>query len=216
MGLKESGLRGSLRNVSVGINAIPDTEAIKYRYNGEEGLTDSEWMDQAENEDLFFENDPDVGEDSVTFDGNDQNARHEQSVPVSMPFEIWLVAEMSSEEDGNIFGGRESSGTFTTTFSVNDGNWGMFHGESISGSSVDTNLNIFRTVWDSNDSALEINESVDVTGDVGSRDWNEFFVIADNERRDNPKDLTAYETIVYENRDDDRATDVYSYLNRWL
>ena len=49
MGLKESGLRGSLRNVSVGIDAIPDSEDLHYGWLMDEG-TGSTFTDYAQDE----------------------------------------------------------------------------------------------------------------------------------------------------------------------
>ena len=50
MGLKESGLRGSLRNVSVGIAAIPD-EGLLRNYEINEGGTETTIIDYASGED---------------------------------------------------------------------------------------------------------------------------------------------------------------------
>ena len=82
MGLKESGLRGSLRNVSVGIDAIPDSDVYLHddwgdnklqdrddsgetTHNGEEGIYRPEWRTVAD-QDL-----PSVSDERVTLTGGE-------------------------------------------------------------------------------------------------------------------------------------------------
>ena len=63
MGLKESGLRGSLRNVSVGIDAIPDSAIHQYLVND---FTTSNWPDSVGTSDI--ETISGLTEDSTAFD----------------------------------------------------------------------------------------------------------------------------------------------------
>ena len=72
MGLKESGLRGSLRNVSVGIDAIPDGSLYYFGSSYESG--DDIWLDQNDRVDMSLTGDEtatDVnGDEAVRFDGD--------------------------------------------------------------------------------------------------------------------------------------------------
>ena len=66
MGLKDSGLRGSLRNVSVGIDAIPDS-AIHHYITGD--FTESNWPDDIGNIDID-DIDSGISFNSTAFDGS--------------------------------------------------------------------------------------------------------------------------------------------------
>ena len=56
MGLKESGLRGSLRNVSVGIGAIPDSEVSRWNMVVQDGGTGDDFVeDEVGDNDLIVE-----------------------------------------------------------------------------------------------------------------------------------------------------------------
>jgi hypothetical protein len=77
MGLKQGGLRGSLRNVSVGANVIPDSVVIQY-YGDTWGQGDSTWVDDATDDgsqDMQITGDPQAstlsdGADSILADGS--------------------------------------------------------------------------------------------------------------------------------------------------
>ena len=122
MGLKESGLRGSLRNVSVGIDAIPDSEVtrpaddVSFDTSDKYGLVfgvDSEWpsigatissqTSGATRAELYQESDASLlgsvdisslgSDDSFTFDGVDLQPGD---------YRIVLDAEGASWTNGNV------------------------------------------------------------------------------------------------------------------
>ena len=103
MGLKEPGLRGSLRNVSVGIDAIPDS--VEYQYVAENFA--SPWPDEVGDADMSvnglgsstFSN----GENSVNGDGSsdDGTADGPQTLSENQSFGIGITAEYSSVSSGD-------------------------------------------------------------------------------------------------------------------
>lgn len=86
MGLKESGLRGSLRNVSVGTLGIPDSGLARYRL--EENVND-EWFDNdaTSTTSLTFSTDSYEGSFAGVFNGTDTEAQ----LPFA-PASEWSVA----------------------------------------------------------------------------------------------------------------------------
>ena len=111
MGLKESGLRGSLRNVSVGIDAIPD-ETL-YRHNGSEtetvdGETVDPWPDIVGDVDLAAFNSPTLqegslnGTDAVLTDGIDDGLEYAPNLAsdVTEPLTKIFALSVESEPDG--------------------------------------------------------------------------------------------------------------------
>ena len=122
MGLKEPGLRGSLRNVSVGINAIPDT-GLSHDYNAEEEPIGelATWTDQVGAEDLTAGVAPTVVDDginnnkSVRFDDTDDlltaqtnsnwNFLHDGS-----EFSAYFVVEANGTDDFNSIASTTDSG----------------------------------------------------------------------------------------------------------
>ena len=113
MGLKESGLRGSLRNVSVGIDAIPDSAVWQVVA---EDFGDS-WSDQVGDADLdvdgLSESTMD-GADSIFGDGNSDNAVEQSigDVPIIEQNDTWAaLVTIQTTDDGWIFGSSDAGDT---------------------------------------------------------------------------------------------------------
>ena len=107
MGLKEPGLRGSLRNVSVGIDAIPDTHAYRVEDFAEP------WSDAVGDVDMSvsglsastFNN----GEDSVSADGSDHGLADVSDFFSQETFGIALTIEYTDEEFEDFLSVRDGS-----------------------------------------------------------------------------------------------------------
>ena len=120
MGLKESGLRGSLRNVSVGIDAIPDTVTTQH-FATSWSENDSIWSDDVDDKDMSI---PDGFEDTTLSDDSEaisgDGNRSSYQVPTSFEADnltdgvaIELVIETSiSAQTGLIGSSREGDQAF--------------------------------------------------------------------------------------------------------
>ena len=110
MGLKEPGLRGSLRNVSVGIDAIPDPWPESYlqddwgdnklqdrdgsdttTYNGVEGVYRPEWT--------LDEGSPEVADERLTLDGDGEAVVTEINLNLDESI-TWEFSNVSLNTDG--------------------------------------------------------------------------------------------------------------------
>ena len=120
MGLKESGLRGSLRNVSVGIDAIPDSGNLHAHYDAQQidetdGETITVWNDESGNgynatdgTQATYRESSLNGEPAVDFDGVDDLL----TVPDSTgeftflhdgsPASVYIVAEVQTPDSFDI------------------------------------------------------------------------------------------------------------------
>ena len=119
MGLKESGLRGSLRNVSVGIDAIPDSVVLQY-FATEVNGGSSTWPDDVETQDMGLtggETDATLsdGSESLEFDGAndtgdipvpsnfDEDGMHEWTLEIAFEFDF-------TGDNEDLINTRESDG----------------------------------------------------------------------------------------------------------
>ena len=113
MGLKESGLRGSLRNVSVGIDAIPDTKNLHAEYAAFDlGLNDGEAVETWR--DSFADNDLTGSGDVPTFNANEINGEPAVEFstddlltvsfdPLPQPNTIYLVIKPDTPRSSDAF-----------------------------------------------------------------------------------------------------------------
>ena len=109
MGLKESGLRGSLRNVSVGIDAIPDSEDLHAHYDFSEYSSSqtSNFEDLSGNgHDLVNGSITDVtasinGVQAGNFDGDDDGVFSNSFSAVPTPYTTIVVCEMDASSGIN-------------------------------------------------------------------------------------------------------------------
>ena len=142
MGLKESGLRGSLRNVSVGIAAIPDAQDLSehYQFYLEDGtLPVSDQTDN--NRDLDSGGFVGVSEDingvqAGEFDGSEflSGPTMTDERPSTIHAAIKYTGDLSSRSTVcNIGDSNDPVQLFWDS-----GNWRFFDGEGVNGSTDDT------------------------------------------------------------------------------
>ena len=142
MGLKESGLRGSLRNVSVGIDAIPDS--VVYHFDAtsidesdsssinswECGVTGNSITGTATYRESALNGNP-----SLEFDGVDDDLSNTTDFSnVEPPYTVFVVAETNNMDSRQgITGAAEN---FSHHVSIRDENWQLARsGQTITGSS---------------------------------------------------------------------------------
>ena len=230
MGLKKSGLRGSLQNVSVVIYAIPDIENVQELHRSEDidseiGSTINSWPD-ASNNDFNLDTvsgSPTLEEDSngnryVLFDIDDY-IFHSDEVSNPQPSEIWIKAQLETTDGSTQFihavgADEDASGDAAYRLQSNNGNFAIFSGEVLTGGSEDANLNTFGSIFDGSNSVLEINGTEQATGDAGDRFGEDSFYLGANVGGGSGANVRVYEVIVYQNRDDDRRSNIRDYLSR--
>ena len=100
MGLKESGLRGSLRNVSVGIDAIPDSDVYLHDDFGDNRLTDREDSGETTHNGETGVYRPEW--DIIQTDGDDPQASNERLIVGTGRDSGALAADLSLNEDETI------------------------------------------------------------------------------------------------------------------
>ena len=116
MGLKESGLRGSLRNVSVGIDAIPDSVVNQYLGNSfSQG--DSGWTDEASSADISLTGDLQEGTigsgDAIVSDGVDDHGQAPDLFDIETNETKGIAFTIETTvSDRTYLISREDSGTF--------------------------------------------------------------------------------------------------------
>ena len=112
MGLKESGLRGSLRNVSVGIDAIPDSDLTQYSSTGDayseitETSVEAFFSDGANSTDRLYRDYSELDDEELSFkivyeitiDGDTDGGSDFQM------FSLWSDTEDGTATDGQNIG----------------------------------------------------------------------------------------------------------------
>ena len=179
MGLKESGLRGSLRNVSVGIDAIPDSAVLRYDPS-QLSLTDGDNVatrtDQisAINADgsATFKSNIYNGENAVRYDGSSDT----HTVPasefstISQPYTVILaIPEAAQRSERETIVGRESSSDNSASVRWDGGNsnsWQLNGGSVMTAGSTQAPL-ILSAIFDGANSAIRENQT-ETTGDAGT------------------------------------------------
>ena len=114
MGLKESGLRGSLRSVSMGVSAIPDSDI--YQYDASDKTDVDPWVADV-GDDALAVGAPTVITDAVDdqnavgYDGTDDAHNTQHTADNSQDQTYYLVVNIQSDtSDFEPFYGAESSG----------------------------------------------------------------------------------------------------------
>ena len=172
MGLKESGLRGSLRNVSVGINAIPDS-GLLHRHVASAGVTEDTtvtgWDDQESDLNLTGEatQTRDDGPNSKTvveFDGDGSSPDKldgSRDTSFAEPYEFYLVARLRTANDGvfKMLNNSSTSGRNGGLIQHSDGDWAVIGDDgaaSQSGVTADTDYHIFNIEIQSGQAILRL------------------------------------------------------------
>ena len=198
MGLKESGLRGSLRNVSVGIDAIPDsvvehavawfdaTQHDTLLSSGSivgDGGTIDEWQDARDESDNHVtggaptrQDDVQNGNTVVRGDGTDDFlSRGSGDFPtMSQPWTVIAVVTSVnnlSEEPRPI--SRADDGDANVQLRINQGDdegWGVFAGDALD-SNDDTVPAIVTIIGDGSSSSVRVNGSEVASGNAGTNNW---------------------------------------------
>ena len=231
MGLKESGLRGSFRNVSVGISAIPDSGDLHLRISAQDddrslgsittipdqandfNLSGSaELIDAGVNGNRSYRFDGIEDLMSVAFDNLPQ-PNH-----IFMAFEV--VGPVPTDGDNVVFHDSESGGQGSNRhvlFSESDGGgqngeWSIFAGNTINGSDVATGNYISNSLYNGSSSSLRLNGSAEISGDVGSQELDGFAVGANGNNSQN-SEIDVGEILVYPEDKSSIDSDVEEYLS---
>lgn len=228
MGLKEAGLRGSLRSVSTG-TGIPDSEDLHARWDATElSLSDGDsvttWADQTSNGHDLTDNSsaPQYvasginGNPVVRFDGVDDFLDVAFS-NLAQPNHIFIVAQIqSSSPDGTVFDG-ETDGERNQLAARSE--WQIYAGGSgsgvASGSSTDMNPHIFGALYDTSNSELRLDGAVDIDANLESQDLGGFTVGADRIEGDFVE-VDVGEILLYPMDKSSVVADVEQYLSdKW-
>ena len=182
MGLKESGLRGSLRNVSVGIDAIPDTVVEQFDARSafgtsDEGTTVDSWEGETGTYTVTGGSPTVIGDGingqrMLSFDGTDDELGLPSSEfsTISQRYVIIMVVRFDNTgEEDRIFAAEDfenDNDVFIGNRGDND-NWQIEAGAALEGSGQTGDF-LLTADFNSSNSDLRFNGSSDVTGDAGS------------------------------------------------
>ena len=227
MGLKESGLRGSLRNVSVGIRAIPDSDADhQYYLSAESGLSGSESItsitDQQGDNDLSgqgtFRESGQGQEDYVELDGTDDDFTGNRTHTGST-YTVALVIEMRDFSDRHnvIEDGGSGGGRGFRIYSNSSQEWEVIHdAQTVIGSAsatADTVILVSR--YDGSNYSLRENGNEILSGTPGytsPEDSDDATIGAENDgTRNSPLDY-YYSEHFSEHLSDSQTDDLESKL----
>ena len=189
MGLKESGLRGSLRNVSVGIDAIPDSvvyQSIIGEQEQSEGETIDTLVDQVSAENLSANGSPTYREDGINgnpaaeLDGsNDEWTTSDWGLSISRPYSITTVIDVNeSVSEQLILRGDKGDGTsainYRAVWQDQDVQFLSNNALSAGSNSQDGNPMVVTAVAENGgDGELRINGTVAATGNTGDQDFTD-------------------------------------------
>ena len=146
MGLKESGLRGSLRNVSVSIDAIPDSVVTQYEFEDDSDTStaiDSVGDNNATlSEPTYNDTIVKVGSNALEFDGSDDELNSTSAVDLvasgdteTVSFAAWVYPR---DNDVRVpIGYWADTGNRFYVFNDGSGNWRFGH--RVGGSGDDAN-----------------------------------------------------------------------------
>ena len=224
MGLKESGLRGSLRSVSTGVRAIPDSEGLQIRLDWTEEDGSMPVSDQSENgNDLDSGSYTGVGESiggnqAGEFD-NDTIYAEDIGVELSPPFTVLVVIDTPSNDDTIPLWGDDTDGGGGLLDIGRGGGSDEFGvaNEFGGGDVADTPSVLTTEIHDTDDASLRQDGETVATGDarttgldgfgVGGRGPDEDFQISDS---------AIGEILLYDGDDRGRNEDAEDYLmGRW-
>ena len=132
MGLKESGLRGSLRNVSVGIDAIPDS--LKHQYTAEE--FGDPWTDNIGEEDMAVSG---LSKSNDLVEGDGMNDFGEADLESWFKQDTWGMAVTIEANDlDHWLGGAENDFDDVYRWRSNDGRPEVFFRTQVEGTQIDS------------------------------------------------------------------------------
>ena len=188
MGLKESGLRGSLRSVSTGVTAIPDSGLVQDFNAQDTGTvtvngTVTQWDDQSGNDYHLTGDASDLvsdginGNPSVLFDGVDDRLTATDEA-TSLPFELFAVVEMQTTPDGHqIFIDGE---TDRAVMADDNGDWEAFAGDSsFFAGSPDTDPHILHWIYESDSLTIREDDITLGSDETASNDLHDLSMGAD-------------------------------------
>ena len=189
MGLKEGGLRGSLRNVSAGVSAIPDSVVVRYDASELE-LSDGDvvdsWPDSSDNQfgltgtsEPIYREDQINGLPTVHFDGSD-NRLEEDSFSQQQPCAVSAVVR--TNDTGNSQYISDSNGNRQIAAIVDGGDTqsgpGAFAGSWLDGGSdPGTNYRVISWIFDEGSSEVRIDGGTDISGNAGGDPADDGIVI---------------------------------------
>lgn len=179
MTLKEGGLRGSLRNVGVGVGAIPDS-GLEHHYDFDAefsgGETISSVTDRSGSDNLTATGDPQAVADTINgrtvarLDGTDDYFRGEFSSAISQPLQVFFVGQLRSTDASNNQGVIDGFNNRHLFYDDGSGDWRINYGASgVSDGTADANIHLFETDADSTDRFLLDGSSI-MSGDAGNDD----------------------------------------------
>ena len=223
---------GSVRTgILGGIDAIPDSEHLQVHHKADEGVSTDNgdvtaWQGQGQlglnldttNGTPTLQDDDLNGLPGIRFP-EDVWIEVSSGLSLNQPCEVWAVGRLETVTDPNndwCSSGDGGGGMSLGLRDTND-NYAPFSGNHLdSGVSLDTTARIFGAVFDGNSSAVVIDGAEEATGDAGSRDADAGWTIGARHTGtpdgDNI-DGTIHEVMVYGNRDNDRRSDIISYLD---
>jgi hypothetical protein len=177
MGLKEGGARGSLRNISTDVNAIPDSGLLhQYDATKNSSITENgsvtQWNDLEGNEDLTGTVSGGLGSingvQAILFDGVDDSMDVDFSSAITQPFEIFTVSDPT--DDGtqqNVFDGFANTVISRRLFDSND-TYRHNAGANIDGGSPTGGPEILSSVFNGTSSLLRGDGTEILSGDAGA------------------------------------------------
>ena len=220
MGLKESGLRGSLRNVSVGITAIPDSEDLHFHYDFSASSTTTSFVeDQTGNG-----RDLDSGSftsTNATIGGNqaaefDDDLIYGSFSTVDQPLHMFAVIEMPdpSGSDAYVWDGADSSSVNHVGFGARDGDMEQIHSNSFGASQIVGEPIVVNVLYDGSNGKVRLNGGEEeVSGDSESRPLQDGITVGARSDDDSNGTFNALEMLAYPENKEDVEEDVESYLS---
>ena len=214
--------------MSTRVDAIPDSEALYAHFDAMEiDASDqdslSSWDDLAEGNNASATGSPTFEESgfnskpSVLFDGVDDAFQSSTFSSIEHPYTVFHVIELDSgaSPDNTIFSGREEGdGGLNETYWR--GNWAVFSGDRLDGSSSD-DVNLITSVYDENNSIIREDGSESGSGDAGSRSWDQHTIGRSGSGNDRFWDGRIMELLLYpDRRSASEIDEVETYLtDKW-
>jgi hypothetical protein len=174
MGFKEAGLRGSLRNVSVGVG-IPDSGLFQVNAQNLSGYNDADtvstWPDEVAGNDASATGDPVYrasainGYPAVELDGTDDYFAASVGT-YTQPYTIFTVLNPRTDDDNQVVVSAENDGGVVQ---YNGSNWLNFSGTTLDGSTT-FDRRLLTVVSDGTNSVIREDGTETASGDAGTFD----------------------------------------------
>ena len=226
MGLKESGLRRSLRNVSVGIDAIPDSEDLHARYDfrvedGSLPVTDQTGNGNDLDSGSYSGVGVDInGKQAGLFDDDNDDAIFGDFSALSQPNHIFASFELVSDPNDNSFIYDSQGGAFDQAFGPgrDNGAYGAVAGSAIVteqlGDSGD--IVVSSVLFNGENSSIDLNDgTATASGDAGSETLDGFRI--GSASRGDTVDYTNVkvgEVLVYSDDKSDSEQEIIDHLTQ--